>query len=120
MATDDEHEDLDEDEDADDFEDDPEAAKFEDLAFAWRQAKHVLDLIVQVSFEATTPDRKALLDRLELEINRGILAAVGHVLISDSNTEDDGIEAMARVAPLVVELQAMLPLGRRLLRKKKA
>ena len=116
----DEDEDADDEGDLDDLDLNPEIQKFEDLAFAWGQAQRVLELIGQLPDQASTKDRRKLLKQLEVEIARGTLSAVGHVLIADSNTEDDGIDAMARVAPLVVELQAMLPLGRRLLRRPKA
>lgn len=114
--------DEDEDEDADGADDDdldlnPEIAKFEDLAFAWCQAQRVLETIGQLRDPVSKEDRRNILKHLELEVDRGTLAAVGHVLIADANTEDDAIEAMARVAPLVVELRAMLPLARRLLRR---
>jgi hypothetical protein len=111
-------EDEDEDEDEDDLDEDPEVAKFEDLAFAWGQAKRLLDAIGQFPDPVSAEDRRKLLERLEQEIDRGTLAAVGHVMIADADTEDAGIEAMARVAPLVVELRAMLPLGRRLLKRR--
>lgn len=53
--------------------------------------------------------RREFLEAVDETIDRGTLAAVAHVMYADALTEAEGIAAMARVAPMVVELQAVRP-----------
>ncbi len=60
--------------------------------------------------------RRQFLEAVDETIDRGTLAAVAHVMFGDAESEQEGIAAMARVAPMVVELQAARPKVYRLLK----